>query len=447
LSPAAPAPSAQAVGERSFAGVAFPFTGRNGRGGEAASPRPTSTVAPAPGNPFTAPAARDPVIGDIDRQIAEITARTAAEVAGSAQIRARSGEAGLGRLHELSAKASASASLGDVRFTASIAPVSIDGGTPSGTAQQRYGGNQIINARAIVGAYEPVYSAAPPQSASGAAINLAMAAGPLSADVGTTPIGFGDIDVAGGVVFSPRLGANGQGRLWIERRPVTDSVVAYAGARDPVTGQRWGRVMRTGGGVSLSYDDGASGLYGDAGYSRYDGEHVADNDSYQINLGGYIRPYRRGETEVQVGFNLNQQGFDNNQNFFSLGHGGYFSPKTFTSLTAPISVTGRQGAWKFKGAIAPGYQTYNQAGAAYFPMDAALQTELNTLALSDSDVFPRYLAQSASGFGISGGLSADYRFRPGATIGGAVNFNTFGVYNETSVSVGVTQTLGGEGGR
>lgn len=443
LTPAA----SDASAVRGFAGVSFPFTGRNGRSGEAASPRPTSAVSPAPGNPFVAPAARDPVIGDIDRQIAEITARTAAEAAGSAQIRVRSGEAGLGRLHELSAKASAAASLGQVRFTASISPVSLDGGTPSGSAEQRYGGNQIINARAIVGAFEPIYAAAPPQSASGAAVNLSMAAGPFEGDVGTTPIGFGRIDVAGGVSFSPRLGASGQGKLWIERRPVTDSVVAYAGARDPVTGQRWGRVMRTGGGASLSYDDGASGLYGDASYGHYDGDHVADNHSYQVNLGGYIRPYRRGGTEVQVGFNLNQQGFDNNQNFFSLGHGGYFSPKSFTSLTAPISVTGRQGAWSFRGAIAPGYQTYSQAGADYFPMDAALQTELATLALADTDVFARYLAQSASGFGVSGGLSADYRFRPGASIGGTVNFNTFGVYNETAVSVGVKQTLGGEAGR
>ncbi|PLR07781.1 hypothetical protein CFHF_21330, partial [Caulobacter flavus] len=449
LAPAAPAPAASyaATGERNFAGVAFPFTGRNGRAGEAASPRPAATVAPAPGNPFVAPAARDPVVGDIDRQIAEITARTAAQVSGSAQIRARSGEAGLGRLHELSASASASANLGEARFTASLSPVSIDGGTPSGSAEQRYGANQIVNARAIVGEFAPVYRAASPQSASGASVNLAMEAGPLKADIGATPIGFGDVDVAGGLTFSPRLGASGQGKAWIERRPVTDSVVAYAGARDTVTGQRWGRVMRTGGGVSLSYDDGASGLYGDASYSHYDGEHVADNDSYQVNLGGYIRPYRRGETQVQVGFNLNQQGFDNNQNFFSLGHGGYFSPKTFTSLTAPISVTARQGAWKFKGAVAPGYQTYNQAGAAYFPMDPALQGELTTLAQADADVFPRYLAQSASGFGISGGLSADYQFRPGASIGGAVNFNTFGVYNETAVSVGVKQILGGDGGR
>lgn len=449
LAPAAPAPAASyaAAGERNFAGVAFPFTGRNGRAGEAASPRPAATVAPAPGNPFVAPAARDPVVGDIDRQIAEITARTAVQVSGSAQIRSRSGEAGLGRLHELSASASASANLGEARFTASLSPVSIDGGTPSGSAEQRYGANQIVNARAIVGEFAPVYRAASPQSASGASVNLAMEAGPLKADIGATPIGFGDVDVAGGVTFSPRLGASGQGKAWIERRPVTDSVVAYAGARDTVTGQRWGRVMRTGGGVSLSYDDGASGLYGDASYSHYDGEHVADNDSYQVNLGGYIRPYRRGETQVQVGFNLNQQGFDNNQNFFSLGHGGYFSPKTFTSLTAPISVTARQGAWKFKGAVAPGYQTYNQAGAAYFPMDPALQGELTTLAQADADVFPRYLAQSASGFGISGGLSADYQFRPGASIGGAVNFNTFGVYNETAVSVGVKQILGGDGGR
>lgn len=446
LAPAAPA-AASVDGGRAFAGVAFPLTGRNGRAGEAASPRPTASLAPSPGNPFVAPGRGDPVIGDIDRQIAELTARTAAEISGSAQVRTRSGEAGLGRLNELSATASAATSVGGARFTASLSPVSIDSGTPSGSAQQRFGGNQIVNARAIVGAVEPIYGPTRPQSASGASVNLAVEAGVLKADIGTTPIGFDGVEAVGGVSLSPRLGANGQARIWGERRPVTDSVVAYAGARDPVTGQTWGKVMRTGGGVSLSYDDGASGLYGDASYNHYDGEHVRDNSGYQVNLGGYVRPYRQGETEVQVGFNLNQQGFDNNQNFFSLGHGGYFSPKSFTSLSAPISVTGAMGAWKFRAAVAPGYQTYSQAGAAYFPLDATLQTELNGLGAADPDVFPRYLAQSASGFGISGALSADYRFRPGTTIGGAMNFNTFGVYNETAVSVSVKQILGEEARR
>lgn len=423
-----------------YAGVAFPITGRSGRDLE--TPRPVRTYAPAQAaNPFSTPVA-DPVADDIDRQIAELTARTAAEVAGSAKIRTRSGEAGLSRLDELSAKGEVSTSLGQARLTASIEPVSIDAGSPGGSAEQRFGGNQIVNARAIVGAYKPVYPAAGAQSAAGAAVTLALQLGPVNAEVGTTPIGFGHIDAVGGLSWSPRLGRSGQGKVWVERRPVTDSVVAYAGARDPVTGERWGQVMRTGGGASLSYDDGASGLYADASYSHYDGRHVLDNDSYQVNLGGYVRPYRRGDTEVQVGFNLNQQGYDNNQNFFSLGQGGYFSPKSFTSITAPVSVSTRLGAWKLKGEVAPGYQTYSQAGAAYFPMDPGLQAELNGLATADADVFPRYLAQSSSGFGVAGGLSGDYQFRPGTALRGALRFNTFGDYNETSISVGVRQTLG-----
>jgi hypothetical protein len=427
-------------GSSPYAGVAFPITGRSDRDREA--PRPARTYAPAPtGNPFSPPAA-DPVADDIDRQIAELTARTAAEVSGSAKIRTRSGEAGLSRLDELSAKGGFSTSLGQARLTASIEPVSIDAGTPGGSSEQRFGGNQIVNARAIVGAYKPVYRAAGAQSAAGAAVGLALQLGPVDLDVGTTPIGFGHIDAVGGLSWSPRLGRSGQGKVWVERRAVTDSVVAYAGALDPATGQRWGQVMRTGGGASLSYDDGASGLYADASYNHYDGRHVLDNDSYQINLGGYVRPYRRGDTQVQVGFNLNQQGYDNNQNFFSLGHGGYFSPKSFTSITAPVSVTARLGAWKLKGEVAPGYQTYSQASAAYFPMDPGLQAELDGLATANADVFPRYLAQSSSGFGVAGGLSGDYQFRPGTALSGAVRFNTFGDYNETSISVGVRQTLG-----
>ncbi len=427
-----------------YAGVAFPFTGRGGRDGGPATPPPAPAyLAPGAGSPFASPqAAGDPVTNDIDRQIAELTARTAAEVAGSAKIRTRSGEAGLSKLDELSAQASVAGSLGGARITASVSPVSIDSGTSSGSAEQRFGGNQIINARAIVGAFKPVYPTPGTQSAAGAAVNLAVQAGSVSADVGTTPIGFGAVEVAGGASWSPRLGRSGQGKVWVERRPVTDSVIAYAGTRDPVTGQRYGRVMRSGGGASLSYDDGASGLYGDASYSAYDGQHVRDNSGYQVNLGGYIRPYRKGETEVQVGFNLNQQGYDNNQNFFSLGHGGYFSPKSFTSLTAPVSVRGRWGKWRFRGEVAPGYETYSEAGAAYFPLDPALQNELNGLAAQNADVFARYLPQSSSGFGVAGGLSGDYRFRPGTLLTGALNFNTFGDYNETAISVSVRQTLG-----
>ena len=425
-----------------YAGVAFPITGRGDQRTEAVRPAPVYT-AQAAANPFAAPPVQgDPMVGDIDRQIAELTAKTAAEVTGAAAIRTRSGEEGLSKLDELSAKASVSGSLDGARLTASVSPVSIDAGTPGGDALQRFGGNQILNARAIVGAYAPVYPAPGNQSAAGAALGLAVKIGDFAADIGTTPIGFDGIEAVGGLTWSPRLGRSGQAKAWIERRPVTDSVIAYAGTRDPLTDHRYGRVMRAGGGASLSYDDGDSGLYGDGSYYRYDGQHVADNSSYQVNLGGYIRPYRRGETVVQVGFNLNQQGYDNNQNFFSLGHGGYFSPKSFTSLTAPVGLTGKWGAWRFKGDVAPGYQTYSQAGAAYFPMDAALQAELNALAAQDTDVFARYLPQSASGFGVAGGVSADYQFRPGTLMGGVLRFNTFGDYNETSISVSVRQSLG-----
>lgn len=425
-----------------YAGVAFPITGRGDQ--RTSTPRPAPVYAArASANPFTAPPVQgDPAVSDIDRQIAELTAKTAAEVIGAAAIRTRSGEEGLSKLDELSAKASLSTSLGGARFTASVSPVSIDAGTPDGDGLQRFGANQIINARAIVGEYRPVYPAPGAQSAAGAAVNLEVQVGGVTADIGTTPVGFDGIEATGGLTWAPRLGRSGQGKAWIERRPVTDSVIAYAGTRDPLTDQRWGRVMRTGGGMSLSYDDGDSGLYGDGSYNRYEGRHVASNSSYQVNLGGYIRPYRRGETVLQVGFNLNQQGYDNNQNFSSLGHGGYFSPKSFTSLTAPVGLSGKWGSWRFKGDIAPGYQTYSQAGAAYFPQAPSLQVELNALAAQDTDVFARYLPQSASGFGVAGEIAADYQFRPGTQMGGILKFNTFGDYNETSISVSVRQSLG-----
>ncbi len=63
------------------------------------------------------------------------------------------------------------------------------------------------------------------------------------------------------------------------RRPVTDSLLSYAGVTDPASGAVWGGVIRTGGESIVSYDDGDLGIFAKFAYGYYTGTNVATNQS------------------------------------------------------------------------------------------------------------------------------------------------------------------------
>jgi hypothetical protein len=398
---------------------------------------------------------RETKAAGIDRQIADLSRDAAPQVDVSTAFRQRSGEAGLSQLGEVSGVAGFSTSvLGRGRLSFEVAPTAIDGGTASLDARQRFGANPIPTAVAILDQEEPVPPGGTPiideedvpdpgpQTASGAALAVRYANGDLTADVGTTPLGFSNVEAAGGVSWTPALGGNARAKLKVERRPVTDSVTSYAATVDPVTGKEWGQVMRSTAGGGLSYDNQATGLYADLSASRYDGRHVGDNSSWEMNIGGYIRPYRTRTAEFQVGANLNHQAYDNNQNLFTLGHGGYFSPQQFTSISLPIKMVLTRASWNFELRAAPGYQTYREDATDVFPLDPALQGTLESLASIDRSIKSRFPARSESGFGMAGSASAEYQMSWATTVGGAVSFDTFGDYDEAKARLYLKQLIG-----
>jgi len=392
---------------------------------------------------------------DIERQIAELSRDTAPHVDVSTSFRQRSGEAGLSELGEVSGVAGFSTSvLGRGRLSFEVAPIALDGGTASLDARQRFGANPIPTAQAILDQEQPVPPGGTaiideedvpdpgPQTASGAALAVRYANGDLTADVGTTPIGFSNVQAAGGVTWTPAIGPTARAKLKAERRPVTDSVTSYAASVDPVTGKEWGQVMRSTVGGGLSYDNQATGLYADVSASRYDGRHVAENDSWEMNIGGYIRPYQSRTAEFQIGANLNHQAYDNNQNLFTLGHGGYFSPQQFTSVSLPMKMRVDRKSWNFELRAAPGYQTYREDATDVFPLDADLQGTLESLAAIDRSIKTRFPARSESGFGIAGSVSAEYQTSWATTVGGALSFDTFGDYDEAKARLYLKQLIG-----
>lgn len=393
----------------------------------------------------------DPVMSQIQSEIADLAQDSGPRVDVRTDYRARSGETGLSKLNEIKGSAKISTGMLSGRVYGKVEATVADSGRPTGSGLARFGRNPTPEAYAIVNEAEAELAAADTQQASGVAFSVGYESDAVQLEAGTTPLGMGKTKFAGRAGVSPKVGENTRISAFVEHKPVTDSVLSYAGARvttlDPVTGeaeqgQRWGQVMRTAGGLGLSYDRDGSGVYAEGRYYRLRGENVRRNHGIEANIGGYLSAYRDQHSNVSVGLNVNYQAYDNSQNYFTFGNGGYFSPQSFISVGFPLTYNFEDERIETHANFTPGFQSYKQDATNIYPTDDAAQGELNYLKTQNNDVRSYFDSISQTGFAMAAGGSLYYRVGGATRIGGEANYSTFGSYNEFRSMLGVRQSLG-----
>lgn len=387
----------------------------------------TSPVAPLPA---------DPLLGEINRQLQEVREEAAPRITPAFGVRSRSGDAGIDRLTETHAGAEGSVAMPGIggRLTARAAAVNADIGSLSqniGTAR-RFGSNALTlpgpNGAASL---QQLRRATDTESSqSGIALGLAYSRPNFSADIGSTPIGFNQTNIVGGIEIAPEIADGVRVRLTAERRAMMDSLLAWGGLRDPASGREWGGVVRTGGRVQLEFASGETNFYVAGGYFRFDGEGVAENSRIEAGA-GFQTPIWRGTTdELTTGLDLVYFAYDKNLRFFTLGHGGYFSPQSFISANIPVDYRGRSGNFSYRLGATLGLTTFTEDRTAVFPNDPTLQGRLQGDAAGNADINAFYPGQSKTG--LTGGLRADieYMVTPQLRIGGALRFDQAADWSE-----------------
>ena len=260
-------------------------------------------------------------------------------------------------------------------------------------------------------------------------------------DIGTTPLGTELNTLVGGAKAIAPLGDYTKLSFSLERRAVKDSMLSYVGMKDSFSGQYWGQVTQNGINIQLNYDDGDVGYYAGGGVWRYAGRNVEDNDAVKVEAGMYLRPLKADDRELQIGSHISYQNFEENLSYYSFGHGGYFSPQNYVSVSFPVEYTQEFSKVSLGIGGALGYQSYSQDEANYFPGQSAMQSTLESYVRSGWAKEARYSGESTDGIGYSFQARLGYKIKRDLTLEAKVAYDTFGDYNESKAQLSLRQSF------
>lgn len=338
-------------------------------------------------------------------------------------VRGNASESGLSRINDIEAPLEVNMPLGNDRVAVRVTPVSLDGGTLTDEAASRFGGG---GASATGVGKQSV-------SGVGVAVAYERPEDGIKADIGTTPSGFKYPNVVGGVSVEQPLGGSSTNRFGVNlsRRAVNDSITSFAGSTDPRIGRSWGGVTANGGRAEMSSDDAQTGVYAYGALHSLQGRNVESNTRVELGGGAYQYLANGNDEKMTAGVSATLISYANNQNFYTYGHGGYFSPQAYLGLGVPVTWAKRSDRFSFQLKGSVGMQYFRQDGADYFPTDAALQAASGKT----------YAQQTKTGIGYSLEGSGEYRFAPRLFVGGTLRLNNSSDFRELNVAMYLRYTL------
>ncbi|NWB84667.1 cellulose synthase subunit BcsC-related outer membrane protein [Pseudomonas gingeri] len=382
-------------------------------------------------NPFDDPYAREstsrPTLSPAQQALNEIVEDRTGYAVQGLTVRSNNGEKGLSKLTDVEAPFEVSVPVGDnsASMALQITPVSLSSGSPGNSAQARFGASGL----------DPVGS----QTASGLGVAVAYRDKEqgLKADLGVSPMGFIYSTPIGGVSLNRPFDSNSDYRygVSVSRRAVTDSVTSFAGSRDPRTGDKWGGVTANGVRGELSYDDQKFGAYGYGSAHVLQGNNVESNNRFELGSGIYWYLRNAPDSILTLGLSGSALTYANNQDFFTVGHGGYFSPQTFFALGVPISWSQRTENFTYRVKGSVGVQHIGQDSAEVFPGNSNLQPQATAAGLTG------YGSESKTGVGYSLNAAGEYKFGSRFFLGGTLGVDNASDYRQLSGGVYLRYTF------
>ncbi len=203
-------------------------------------------------------------------------------------------------------------------------------------------------------------------------------------------------------------------------KAVKESILSYIGMKDPYSGKNWGGVTESGASVSLFRSIAPKWtIFLNGTYGILDGTDVKQNTHVSATAAIAYEFKVKDFEYITLGVAGSCAAYENNQNHFTYGNGGYFSPETLAQIIIQgqfLTTEGRK--WIAAGSLGLGVQNNRQASSPYFPLDP------------DGRTYPSEESSTAIGMIAAQGA---YMISPQWLIGGELGYAVTANYNEGSI--------------
>lgn len=247
--------------------------------------------------------------------------------------------------------------------------------------------------------------------------------------LGATPIG-GAVDPM--VRFFAQASKKDEWHVNLHQCSVKESILSYVGQTDPYGTKTWGRVLKTGIEGSRTFSLHPPYWFSlDLGYDYYWGKNVKENYSiFGTASAGRTQPF--GDGDLSYGLFFSSKHFRRNTDFFTFGHGGYFSPDIFY-IYGPFLryATDHCRDYWFDGQISLGYMHYETENAPHYHETGDATSDLNLSAGNDFN--GGYEGDTESGLGVAVKLQGLKFVNDHAAVGGGVSLDSTSEYTEWQV--------------
>jgi tetratricopeptide (TPR) repeat protein len=374
---------------------------------------------------------------EAEMQLRSIESGYSGWIGGSGLINYRSGDLGFDHLSALEAPFEASFPLGfKTRFTVVAKPVFLDSGQADGNSVIQVttlGQTKLTQIPNPLGTLLTTDTTPPPQqNAAGLGGELQLSFPHLAIAGGYTPSGFLVATFTARASWKP---GNGPFTFSAVRDSVKDTQLSYGGLRDPGSaslsfpGNIWGGVVANQFNGQFSKGDAESGFYVGGGGQYLTGYNVQTNMRFDGSGGAYWRLLTSPEHgNLSIGVNFFAMHYAHNEQAFTYGMGGYFSPSAYFLANVPFTWAAHSGTrWHYNVLGSLGVQAFQEELAALFPLPGQKSIEVSSgnLALpAMTSVGPNYDLRA----------NAAYQIGPHWFAGGFASANNS--RNYSSVSAG-----------
>jgi tetratricopeptide (TPR) repeat protein len=250
--------------------------------------------------------------------------------------------------------------------------------------------------------------------------------------VGTTPL---NGPVAPTPTFEARINT-ADGYLDLHRCNVKDSILSYVGQKDPYSNDEWGRVTRNGIEAGQTWPIGGRWwISGSAGYDYYMGDSVWDNQAVHFDAAiGQTLLFDRDE--FSYGLFFTAQHFRRNSDFYTYGHGGYYSPELMTMIGPFVRYrTAACRDYWFDIQASAGWLRQHLDRSPFYPLFDGDTDGLTAAAAADAN--GEYDSDTDNKIGINVRLQGMKLLTPHLAAGGFASVNNSADYTEWNAGIGI----------